>query len=68
MENVRIQIKEATREEPIQTLEVTLMSMEGIERALVDIKNGEVTIDYNENEIAKEKIIQKIQQHGLHLH
>jgi copper chaperone CopZ len=61
-----IYIKEAVKEEPIQTLETILMNIHGVERALVDIEDGEVKITYNENQIGQDMIRQKIQQHGLH--
>ncbi|MFB3159995.1 hypothetical protein ABLO26_01315 [Neobacillus sp. 179-J 1A1 HS] len=60
-------IKEATSMLPIQTLETILMQMDGVERALVDTEDGEVKITYNENQVAQEKIINRIQEHGLHL-
>jgi copper chaperone CopZ len=60
-------IKEATSMLPIQTLETVLMQMDGVERALVDTEDGEVKISYNENQVAQEKIINRIQEHGLHL-
>ena len=41
--------------------------MEGIERALVDIEDGEVKIEYNENQVSQEKIKKRIQQHGMHI-
>jgi copper chaperone CopZ len=60
-------IKEATSMLPIQTLETVLMQMDGVERALVDTEDGEVKITYNENQVAQENIINRIQEHGLHL-
>lgn len=60
-------IKEATSMQPIQTLETILMQMDGVERALVDTDDGEVKITYNENQVAQEKILNRIQEHGLHL-
>ncbi|MFJ8245020.1 hypothetical protein [Peribacillus asahii] len=62
-----IYVKEAVNEQPIQTLETILVQMDGIERALVDIEDGEVKITYNETQINQEKIKHRIQQHGLHL-
>ncbi len=67
MKDMTIFIKEATREEPILELEAILMKMDGVERALVDVDDGEVKITYNENQIDGEIIKNKIQQHGLHL-
>ncbi|WP_088105593.1 heavy-metal-associated domain-containing protein [Halalkalibacter urbisdiaboli] len=67
MQDMTIIIQEATKEQPIQTLEVTLMQMNGIERALVDMDDGEVKVSYNENEVNKDQIITHIKQHGLHV-
>jgi len=67
LKEITIFVKEATSEEPIKTLETILMQTEGVERALVDIDDGEVKILYDETQVADEKIKNKIQQHGLHL-
>jgi copper chaperone CopZ len=67
LKDITIFIKEATSEQPIQTLETILMQMDGIERALVDIDDGEVKIRYNETQVGHEKIKNRIQQHGLHV-
>lgn len=62
-----IYVREAVKDQPIQTLETILTQMEGIDRALVDIEDGEVKIEYNENQISQEKIKNNIIQHGLHI-
>ncbi|WP_028403164.1 heavy-metal-associated domain-containing protein [Ectobacillus panaciterrae] len=67
MADTTIYVKEATNEQPIQTLETILVQMDGIEWAWVDMEDGEVKITYNENEVTQEQIINRIQQHGLHL-
>ncbi|RBW70143.1 hypothetical protein [Bacillus taeanensis] len=67
MEDMTVYIKEATKEKPIQTLEEILIGMNGVERALVDIEDGEVKITYNENEIAQDHILNRIKNHGLHI-
>lgn len=67
MEDITFFIKEAVSEQPIQTLETILMGMEGIERALVDIEDGEVKITYDASQIAQEQIQNRIRQHGLHI-
>lgn len=59
-------VKEATSEQPIQSLENILMQIDGVERALVDMKDGEVKITYDKDKIASEEIIQRIEQHGMH--
>ncbi|MCQ6279361.1 hypothetical protein JN080_08880 [Bacillus sp. EB600] len=67
MADMTIYVKEAVNEQPILTLETVLVQMEGIERALVDIEDGEVKIEYNENQVSQEKIKKRIQQHGMHI-
>lgn len=66
MEDMTIFIKEATNQQPIEKLETILMEMEGIERALIDVTDGELKISYNERKIALEQIKQKIMEHGFH--
>ncbi|MGM0900892.1 MAG: heavy-metal-associated domain-containing protein [Bacillota bacterium] len=63
-----VYVKEATKENPIQTLEAILIKMDGIERALVDMQDGEVKIAYNDQQVSPEQIKNRIKQHGLHLH
>ena len=67
MEDMTIYVKEAIHEQPIQTLETILMQIDGVERALVDMNDGEVKIVYNEAMVNQEKIKCSIKQHGLHL-
>ena len=62
-----IYVKEAINEQPIQTLETILMQIDGVERALVDMEDGEVKITYDESQVAQGKIKTRIQQHGLHV-
>lgn len=66
MKDMTIFVKEATQEQPIQTLETILVKLDGVERALVDIEDGEVKITYNENHVSPEQIITRIKQSGLH--
>lgn len=65
MATMTIYVKEATEENPIQALEAMLMGMEEIERALVDIEEGEVKITYDEAQVAEEQIIRRIQLEGF---
>lgn len=66
MADTIIYVKEATNEQPIQTLETILVQMDGVEWTDVNMEDGEVRITYNENQVTEEQIINKIQQHGLH--
>lgn len=62
-----IYVKEATEESPIQSLEGILTNMPEVERALVDVDDGEVKITYDEEQISDEQIAQRIQLQGYHL-
>ena len=66
MADTIIYVKEATNEQPIQTLETILIQMDGIEWTDVNMEDGEVKITYNEHQVTEEQIINKIQQYGLH--
>lgn len=66
MADTTIYVKEATNEQPIQTLESILIQMDGVEWTDVNMEDGEVKITYNENQVTEEQIINKIQQYGLH--
>lgn len=67
MATMTIYVKEATEESPIQSLEGTLTNMPEVERALVDVDDGEVKITYDEEQISDEQIAQRIQLQGYHL-
>ncbi len=66
MKEMTVYLKETTAEQPIQSLESALMTTDGIERALVDVSDGEVKIVYNENQITKETVLEKIKEQGFH--
>lgn len=67
METMTIHIKEATAEKPIQSLEELLADVPEIERALVDVEDGEVKISFDKNQISEEQIIKRIQMEGFHI-
>lgn len=67
METMTIHIKEATAEKPIQSLEDILAGVQEIERALVDVEDGEVKISFDKNQISAEQIIKRIQLEGFHI-
>lgn len=51
----------------IQSLEEMLMQTPGIERALVDMDDGEVKLDYDDSEIKNEQITEKVEQYGFRI-
>lgn len=67
METMTIFVKEATAENPVQSLESILAQVSEIERALVDVETGEVKISFDANQISKEQIIKRIQVEGFHI-
>ncbi|MCM3610115.1 heavy-metal-associated domain-containing protein [Planococcus sp. MERTA32b] len=67
MQTMTVHIKEATAEKPIQSLEDILADVPEIERALIDVENGEVKITFDENQISEEQIVQRIQVEGFHI-
>ncbi|MGD6801064.1 heavy-metal-associated domain-containing protein [Rossellomorea vietnamensis] len=67
MDEMTLQVKEATDRAAIQNLENALLSLDGIERALVDTGDGEVKITYNSDKISRGEVAEIIQQNGLHV-
>ncbi|TAA73527.1 heavy-metal-associated domain-containing protein [Planococcus salinarum] len=67
MKTMTIFVKEATAEKSIQSLEEVLAGVPEIERALVDVEDGEVTINYDENQISEDQIIRRVQLEGFHI-
>lgn len=67
MRTMTIFVKEATAETPIQSLESVLAGISEIERALVDVDDGEVKISYDENRISEHQIVRRIQLEGFHI-
>lgn len=67
MSEMTLRVKEATDRAAIQNLENALLSLDGIERALVDTEDGEVKITYNSDKISRVEVEEIIQQNGLHV-
>ncbi|QHS21958.1 heavy-metal-associated domain-containing protein [Virgibacillus sp. MSP4-1] len=60
-------IKEATAHENIQELEAFLMNVSGVERVLVDPDDGEIKVEYNNEEIELQEIASNIVSQGFHI-
>lgn len=67
MKDLTIFVKEATKEQPIASLENILVQMKGIERALVDTEDGEVKIIFDEEQLTPEMIKNSIEMNGMHV-
>ncbi|SFB92786.1 hypothetical protein SAMN05443252_10128 [Bacillus sp. OV322] len=65
MQTASISLKHVITESSIQNLENFLSGQEGIERALLDVKKGEMIIDYNHEVISLSQILTLIEHQGL---
>ncbi|OIK12101.1 hypothetical protein [Bacillus sp. MUM 13] len=65
MQTAAISLKHVITESSIQNLEKYLSGQEGIERALLDIKKGEMIINYNNEVITLSQILSLIEHQGL---
>ena len=48
-------------------IEVLLAKMDGVERALIDVNDGDLKIEFNEDTIETVKIKQEIERQGFHI-
>ncbi|MEC2057741.1 heavy-metal-associated domain-containing protein [Peribacillus psychrosaccharolyticus] len=60
-------VKEATSDGPIQNIQAILQQTEGIERAMIDVDDGEIKIEYHPEKISPQLITVLIEQNGLHV-
>lgn len=65
MQTTTLYIKEATTEGPILNIESILLSTVGVERAIIDVDDGEIKIEYSEDQLSPEQLITLIEQYGL---
>ncbi|GEL76258.1 hypothetical protein [Tenuibacillus multivorans] len=67
MKEITMLIKEANSEMDIQEIEYVLNDLGGVERVLIDPDDGELKIEYNDQQISKERIAITLQQHDFHI-
>ncbi|WP_234998405.1 hypothetical protein [Salirhabdus sp. Marseille-P4669] len=60
-------IKEAHGHHNIQMLEAFLMNLPGIERVLVDTDDGEIKVEFDEEEIQLTHIVQQLETSNFHI-
>lgn len=65
MQTTTLYVKEATTEGPILNIETILMSTVGVERAIIDVDDGEIKIEYSEDKLSPRQLITLIEQYGL---
>ena len=67
METTTLYVKEATTEGPILNLESILLNTEGVERAIIDVDDGEIKIEYSEDKLSPSQLVTLIEQYGLNV-
>ena len=67
MQTTTLYVKEATSEGPILNLESILLKTEGVERAIIDVDDGEIKIDHSEDKLSPNQLIPLIEQYGLNV-
>lgn len=67
MQTTTLYVKEATSEGPILNLESILLKTEGVERAIIDVDDGEIKIDHIEDKLSPNQLITLIEQYGLNV-
>lgn len=67
MRKMTIYVAEAKSQRPIHELEGLLLNEPGVERALVDVKDGEVKLELDETKIKESQIIRLIKEAGFHV-
>jgi hypothetical protein len=67
MQTTTLYVKEATSEGPILNLESILLKTEGVERAIIDVDDGEIKIDHSEEKLSPNQLITLIEQYGLNV-
>jgi len=60
-------IKEAKGHENIQYVEALLLSLPGVERVLIDTDDGEIKVEFNEEEIQLTEIVQQLESSHFHV-
>ena len=67
METTTLHVREATTEGPILNLESILLNTEGVERAIIDVDDGEIKIEYSEDKLSPSQLVTLIEQYGLNV-
>ncbi len=67
MRKMTIFVTEAKSQRPIRELEDLLLKEPGVERALVNVADGEVKLELDETKVKESQIIQLITEAGFHV-
>ncbi|PKR86554.1 heavy-metal-associated domain-containing protein [Heyndrickxia camelliae] len=58
-------VNDATSEKPIQEIERLLHQLDGIERVLLDTSDGEIKVEFDDEKISIEQIVNTLKQHNF---
>ncbi len=67
MRKMTMYVQEAKSERPIHELEELLLKEPGVERALIDVEDGEVKVELDETKIKESQIIRLVEESGFHV-
>ena len=67
MRKMTMYVKEAKSDRPIHELEDLLLKEPGIERALIDVEDGEVKLELDESQVKESQIIRLVKEAGFHV-
>ncbi|MFJ7745431.1 heavy-metal-associated domain-containing protein [Peribacillus sp. NPDC097295] len=67
MSTTTLYVREATTEGPILNLESILLNTDGVERAIIDVDDGEIKIEYSEDKLSPGQLVTLIEQYGLNV-
>lgn len=67
MQTTTLYVREATAEGPILNLETILLNTDGVERAIIDVDDGEIKIDHSVEKVSPDQLVTLIEQYGLNV-
>lgn len=67
MRKMTMYVEEAKSDRPIHELEDLLLKEPGVERALIDVGDGEVKLELDETQIKESQIIRLVKEAGFHV-
>ncbi|ANU18240.1 hypothetical protein BBI11_14870 [Planococcus maritimus] len=67
MRKMTMYVEEAKSDRPIHELEDLLLKEPGVERALIDVGDGEVKLELDETQVKESQIIRLVKEAGFHV-
>ncbi|WP_100399023.1 hypothetical protein [Bacillus sp. FJAT-44742] len=63
MKQMTIQINKRSSEETIEKFQKEMLALEGVDRTLVEVEEGEIRIEYDEGKADPAELLRRIQQY-----